>query len=280
MVPAQCEMAIRGAEIVVCCAGITGGIGLAHSDPTSYVGPATAMACNVIDACAKAKVRLGMLSSTTVYAPSHEAVTEWQDWRDFGDAMRDDWGGIAPYFEYAGVAYSKRFLEQLCGYYHHKVGLEVAVVRPSGVYGRYDNFNEKTSHVIPAMIGRAMKLSADGAPFEIWGDGNDVRDFIHGEDVARGFLLAIAKKADADPINLSSGRGTTTWDLASAVLHVVRDLSDIGSHLIARRPDKPSGPQKRLISNRKAKELLGFEPKVTLREGLADTVRWRKEQAR
>lgn len=179
--PYQARDAIARCEVVVNCAGITGGVGLTKKDPVSYVGPATAIACNVFDACHRAKARCGFLSSTTVYTPREVPCVE-----DFLGSEEH------LYPAYRGIGQSKRFLEGLCAYYRETVGLEVAVVRPSGAYGRHDNFDEQTSHVVPGLVNRALALKP-GEPFEVWGDGGDVRDIVHARDVARGFLLAIAK---------------------------------------------------------------------------------------
>src|SRR5271170_7738891 len=127
--PHEVRGAVADHDVVINCAGYTGGVGSAALDPLSPCGPATALACNVIHACHQAKARLGFLSSTTVYAPSETPVTE--------DVLGGD-----PYPLYAGISESKRFLEKLCSFYHEKSGLEVAVVRPSGAYGRFDNFDQ------------------------------------------------------------------------------------------------------------------------------------------
>lgn len=256
-IPEQAARAVSDCEIVVCCAGITGGIGLAHSDPLGYVGPATALACNVIHACHLAKARLGFLSSTTVYAPmSTPSVEE--------DPLTEP-----PFPLYAGIGHSKRFLEKLCWYYHEKAGLEVAIVRPSGAYGRYDNF-EDTGHVIPMLLTRALAL-APGEPFEVWGDGLDVRDFVHASDVAECFLLAMAKSSNADPFNVASGEPTTTAKLAEAV------LAAVGSNAkIQFRPDKPTALRSRTVSIEKARHVLGYAPRISLADGLRDTIEWKK----
>jgi GDP-L-fucose synthase len=254
--PEEAEDAVEDCDVCVCCAGITGGVGLAAKDPVGYVGPATTIACNVIHACHLAKVRLGFLSSTTVYVPS-----------DF--SVREDSDTTGPPFPlYAGISYSKRFLEQLCAYYHEKVGLEVAVVRPSGAYGRFDNFDESTSHVVPGLINRARALEPR-QPFDVWGDGEDVRDIVHAEDVARGLLLAIAKRPDATPFNIASGVGVTTRDLALKVLEATGKRAGLTF-----QRDKPTALRSRTVDISKARRELGYEPHISLEDGLKDTVEW------
>jgi GDP-L-fucose synthase len=260
MDPEQVLPAVHDCEIVVNCAGITGGIGIVKHDPISYVGPATVLAANVIHACHLEKVeRMGFLSSTTVYAAQdHPVVESPQVYLE------------EPYKLYWGIGWSKRFLEKLCLYYHERVGLKVAVVRPSGAYGRFDNFDESTSHVIPGMVNRSLALES-GQPFKIWGDGQDVRDFIHAQDVARGFLLAIAKVDNADPINLASGKPITTMDLAEEVLDAVESDAEIVCDI-----GKPTALRARRVNVGKARQVLGFEAQISLEDGLLDTVAWRR----
>lgn len=262
--PLSTKFAVEGCDIVIGCAGITGGIGLAHKDPLGYVGPATVIALNTLHACAQAKVkRFGFLSSTTVYPELDKPVVETDTF---------DW---PPYELYKGIGESKRFLEKMCTYYAEKTGLKVGVVRPSGAYGRFDNFDESTSHVIPGMINRALSLKP-GEPFEVWGDGNDVRDFVHAQDVARGLLLAVADdeaSSKAMPINIASGVGISTRKLAT----VIRDVLDMNYDIVT-NPSKPTALKYRVASIEKAQTMLGFEPKIGLEEGLRDTIAWLKTE--
>lgn len=260
MLPREAKWAMDEAEIVLSCAGITGGVGLTKVDPVSYAGPATSLVINTLHAAHEAKVeRFGFLSSTTVYAARETPVEETDEL--IGD----------PYPLYYGIGWSKRFLERLCRYYFERTGMKVAIVRPSGAYGRFDNFTQETSHVIPGMISRALALK-NGDPFEIWGDGGDTRDFIHAQDVAMGFLLAVAKTTRGDPINLASGVGITTGELAKTVLQAVGSRAEIWFNT-----EKLSAMRTRLVSIDRAKSTLGFKPSIPLEHGLVDTVRWLKE---
>ena len=250
----------EGVDVVLSCAGITGGVGLTKVDPVSYAGPATNLVINTLHAAHEAKVeRFGFLSSTTVYAARETPVEETDEL--IGD----------PYPLYYGIGHSKRFLERLCRYYHERTGLKVAIVRPSGAYGRFDNFEEGTSHVIPGMISRALALK-NGDPFEVWGDGGDTRDFVHAQDVAMGFLLAVAKTTRGDPINLASGVGITTGELAKTVLQAVGSRAEVRFNT-----EKLTAMRTRLVSIERAKSTLGFKPSIPLEHGLVDTVRWLKE---
>jgi GDP-L-fucose synthase len=260
----ETEDAIADVEIVIGCAGITGGVNLPKIDPVSYVGPASVIAMNTIHACWKFKVkRFGYLSSTTVYAPSDRAVRE-EDSELPGDL----------YPLYRGIGQSKRFLEKLCRYYHETTGLGVGVVRPAGAYGRFDNFDEKTSHVMPGMIERARKPDEENK-FEVWGDGHDVRDFVHAQDVARGLLLATALRPDATPFNIASGVGVTTGTLAETVLRALGSKKEVTFD-----PSKPTALKTRLVDISRARDVLKFEPQISLYDGIKDVIAWREEDSK
>lgn len=256
MIPGDAETAVENCEIVIGCAGITGGVNLPKIDPVGYVGPATVMVINTLQACKEMKVcRFGFLSSTTVYAPAEHALVEHE-----AETLK-------PFYPlYRGIGMSKLFLERLCLYYHETIGLGVGVVRPAGAYGRFDNFDEKSSHVIPGMIRRAM---ASTKTFTVWGDGHDIRDFVHAEDVARGILLAVANRPEAVPYNIGSGHGITTRQLAEEVLRACGSTAELEFD-----ESKPSALRIRRVDARAAKRDLGWEPKISLPEGLKDTVTW------
>ena len=253
--------AVKGSEIVVHAAGITGGVPLAVNDPGAFVAPNAVIISQVVHACAKERVeRLGFLSSTTVYPPLDRPVRE-----------EDAWTG-EPYRMYYGIGWVKRFAEKICKYYGDSYGLKVAIVRPSGAYGRYDTFDETTGHVLPSFIKRA--LSTDDR-FLVWGDGSDVRDFLHSSDLANGALLCVEKHPTCDPINIASGEPTTTKELAELVLEVVGSKAKP-----AFDPSKPAALKSRTVDISKARQILGYEPKVSLRDGVADTVEWYRNQLR
>ncbi len=253
--------AIKGAEIVIHAGGVTGGIPFAMADPAALVAPNAIIATQVIDACAKEKVeRLCVLSSTTVYPPSDLPVKEDEAWTG------------EPYEMYYGIGWVKRFTEKLCTFYAENYGLQVAIVRPAGAYGRFDDFDEGTSHVIPAMIARAV---SGVNPFVVWGDGGDVRDFVHASDLAQGALLAVEKHANCDAVNIASGVPCTTGQLAKIILEAVGSGAEIKFD-----PTKPSAMRIRKVDISKAQSLLGYSPRMSLHEGIRDTVAWYRSRLR
>lgn len=268
-------------DVVLSCAGLTGGVGLTRVDPISYVTLATTIALNTLHAAQATGVPLfGFLSSTTVYPPTENPVDE--EFSGFCVRPGDSTGepdrdfSREPYPLYAGIGYAKRFLEQTCAYVSDRTKTKCAVVRPSGAYGRFDNFDEGTSHVVPGMVQRALKLQP-GEPFTIWGDGQDVRDIVHAQDVALGLLLATAATGrgdvqPADPFNIASGEPVTTEELAEAVLSAAGRVAEIVCD-----PSKPTALRTRRVSIAKAQRVLGYDPQIELDAGLRDVVQFLRE---
>ena len=140
-------------------------------------------------------------------------------------------------------------------------------MRPANVYVPYDNFDPENAMVIPSLIKRAK----DGEdPLVVWGDGSPIRDFIHAKDVARGMMLALDKGYNL-PIKLGSGTG---WSIKELVEIIVNNLDK--KPQIIWDTTKPSGDKKRLMNIKRAKSL-GWEPKVSLSEGIKETMNWYKE---
>ena len=135
------------------------------------------------------------------------------------------------------------------------------------MYGRWDNFDPSGSHVIPALIRKALEKQD---PFQVWGSGQEVRDFLHISDLARGSLLVLEKCATCDPINLGYGRGVTIGEIVGIILKAAgyRDAN------VAFDTSRPTTIPFRMVDTSKAKKLLDFEPQVSIEEGLTDTVNW------
>ena len=256
----QASEAVRGAEVVMHGAGITGGAPLAISEPGAMVAPNAVINSQVIHACAKERVsRLGFISSIVVYPALSEPMREDQAWSG------------EPYELYYGLAWVKRFSEKLCKFYHDNTSLKVAIIRPSGSYGRFDNFDEGTSHALPAIMKRALSGTD---PLKVWGDGLDVRDYVHASDIANGLLLAVVKYLVCDPVNIASGEAITTKDLAQTMLDIMGSKARLEFDA-----SKPTALRERRVDISKAKRVLSYLPRVSLREGLADTMGWYRGQS-
>ena len=122
------------------------------------------------------------------------------------------------------------------------------------------------NHAVIAMIARAF-IGQD--PFEVWGDGSQVRNWTYVDDIVRGTLLAAEKIDDGTAVNLGTMERVRVMDAVRMVLEHTGHEAEIRL-----RPDMPTGPLNRVADNSLARELLGWEPEVTFRQGLRRTIDW------
>jgi len=166
---------------------------------------------------------------------------------------------------YMGIA--KRAGEAQAEAYLHEYGWDaVRIVRLSNVYGPYDDFDPRTAHVIPALITRMVNGEN---PVQVAGDGSAIRDLIYSYDAVEGMLIALEKAPPCVPINIGSGKGTTIKQVAETIGELVPNKPEIQWDL-----SRPTGDQIRILDTQRAKDLLNFEPKTDLREGVGKTIEW------
>ena len=146
--------------------------------------------------------------------------------------------------------------------YHEEYGLKAASCRYFTVYGPRGVEN----HAVIAMIAKAF---IGQNPFEVWGDGTQVRNWTYIDDIVRGTILAAEKIDDGTAVNLGTIERVRVIDAVKMVLEYTGHKAEI--ELL---PDMPTGPLNRVADNSLAKKLLGWEPKVLFREGLRRTIDW------
>ena len=176
------------------------------------------------------------------------------------------------YESYHVVAWMKRFTEIVCDMYSSRIKepMKTVIVRPGNLYGPFDKFDWEKSKVIPAIIRRAIEKHN---PFEVWGDGMDLKDFLYIDDLVDGLILAMEKLEEFEPINIASGVPVTIRDVLSEILKSA-DYEDAD---VQYDSSKPTMIPKRMIDISLAKEKLGFKPKVSLEDGIQRTVDWYRD---
>jgi GDP-L-fucose synthase len=184
----------------------------------------------------------------------------------------DLWNGYpeptnAPY----GLA-KKMLLVQLQAY-RQQYGFNGVYVLPVNLYGPGDNFDLRTSHVIPALIRKCVEARRAGAArVTCWGSGAATREFLYVDDCAEGLLLAAERYDGAAPVNLGSGLEVSIRDLARRIA----ELSGFSGRLEWDRT-KPDGQPRRRLDTSRARELFGFSARTELDEGLRRTIAWYEE---
>ena len=165
---------------------------------------------------------------------------------------------------------AKLFNEAMMRSFHDMYGLDYIMLRAFNVYGpRMDVYGVYTEVFI-----RWMERIVAGQPPLIFGDGNQTLDFIHVDDVARAYILAAKVDVTDDVFNVASGEETSLKDLAKTLLKVMD--SDLGLEHGPERKVNPVSRRKADIS--KAKKLLGFEPTISLEDGLRSLVEWWRQR--
>ena len=252
--PQDCLRAVEGMECVLHAAGSVGAAGTGPSAVMSGIATNLTLTANVLQAAWQGGAQRALVfSSSTAYPVIDRPAREAELWD----------GPVFP--GYLGYGWMRRYFERLAEFVARESGMGIAVVRPAALYGPRDNFDPATGHVVSSLIRRAV---AGESPLQVWGTGNDIRDFLHVRDFARGCLLALEHKADCDPINLSSGIGISTGDLARLILAALeRSTTDIRFE-----PDWPSALPYRVLDMTKASACLGFTPRISLSEGLAEVI--------
>ena len=251
---AFCVATATGMDYVFHLAGIKGAAGLSAKRPASFFVPLLLFNTMMMEAARLSGVqRYLYTSSIAVYEPAAHFVEDraWDGPPHTGDRF---------------PAWAKRMGEMQAEAYKIEYGWDkIAIVRPANVYGPGDDFSP-TGMVIPSLIRRVVEGEN---PLVVWGDGSTVRDFIHARDVARGMMLALERGADCTPINLGSGTGVAIRNLVETLVDIVDDPPEV-----VWDTTKPTGEPIRLMDTTRAREKIGFEPQVSLREGIQETLDW------
>src|SRR3990167_5645340 len=154
--------------------------------------------------------------------------------------------------------------------YRKQYGFNAIYLLPVNMYGPGDNFNEESSHVIPALIKKFVDAKKQDSPeVVVWGSGTPTREFLYVEDAARAIVLAMKKYNGGDPINIGSGDEITI----SAIANIIKIETGYRGDIIY-DASKPDGQPRRKLDVSKAKELFGFEAYMSFREGLKKTIQW------
>jgi len=247
-------------DIVIHLAAVVGGIGANRKYPGEYFYDNMMMGMNVIEHSRRNNVEKFVQVGTVCSYPKYCRVPFLEDdiWEGFPEETN------APY----GVA--KKALGVMLNAYYNQYDFKSIVLLPCNLYGPNDNFDEKSSHVIPALIKKFVD-AVDNNLKEVscWGDGSATREFLHVDDAARAVVLAIDKCSDADHVNLGSSKEIRIRELAE----MIKEICDFKGEIVW-DSSMPNGQPRRLLDTTKAKNILGWEPNVKFHDGLVDTINW------
>jgi GDP-L-fucose synthase len=157
--------------------------------------------------------------------------------------------------------------------YRQQYGFNAIFLLPVNLYGPRDNFNLQTSHVIPALIRKALEAKDRGdKELKVWGDGSPTREFLYVEDAADGIVTAAEKYNGDLPVNLGSGYEISIKDLAEMIVR----MTGFEGKLVW-ETDKPNGQPRRGLDVSRARALFGWSAQTPFEEGMRRTIEWFKE---
>ncbi|WP_157962544.1 NAD-dependent epimerase/dehydratase family protein [Homoserinimonas sp. OAct 916] len=246
-------------SIVVHAAAAVGGIGANVANPGYFLYANALMGLMVLEEARLHGVDRFVLVSTTCAYPRDAPLPLSED---------DVWLG-APVGATGPYGMAKRLLHEACATYQAQYGFSSVVLMLANLYGPEDNFDDDSSHVIPALIKRYVSANGEGSAVTNWGTGRATREFLHVTDAARAIVLACTADVGPQPMNIGTGVETSVAQIAQHVQDAVGYTGEVSwDH------SKPEGQPRRYLDVTRARDGLGFEAAVPLSEGIPETVSW------
>jgi GDP-L-fucose synthase len=244
-------------DIVILAAARVGGIFANNAYPADFLYDNLAIQNAILKASADAGVRkLLFLGSSCIYPKLAPQPIEESALLTGALEPTNQWYAIA---KIAGI--------MLCDALRQQHGLDFISAMPTNLYGPGDNYDLEASHVIPALIRKAITArEADDATMTVWGSGTPRREFMHVDDLADALVFLLQHFSEPGPINVGTGTDVTIVDLA----HLVAEAVGYRGQLVFDR-SMPDGTPRKLMDGRKL-AALGWKSRIGLRQGLADTI--------
>ena len=252
-------VAAQKPDAVIVAAAKVGGILANDSLPADFLYDNLMIEANLAEASHRAGVeKLLFLGSSCIYP------------RLAPQPMREDsllTGPLEPTNEWYAVA--KIAGIKLAQAYRKQHGADYISAMPTNLYGPHDNFDLKSSHVLPALLRKAHEAKVAGVrSMEIWGTGAAYREFLHVDDCADALVFLLKHYSGHEHVNVGSEQEISIYGLAKLICEVVELDAEIVTDA-----SKPDGTPRKLMDGTRLKEM-GWRPKINLRDGIAATYRW------
>lgn len=256
----NCAKVVKNQDIVIHLAAIVGGIGYNREIPGRMFYDNLMMGTQLMEASRLAGVQKFVAIGTICAYPKFTPVpfAEASLWHGYPEETN------APY----GLA--KKMLLVQSQAYRQQYDFNSIYLLPVNLYGPRDNFDPKSSHVIPALIKKVADAQKAGQKYiDVWGTGNASREFLYVEDCAEGIVLATEKYDKPDPVNLGASREIKIKDLIKTICELMKFKGEI-------RWDqaKPDGQPRRMLDATLAKKEFGFKATTDFEKGLKKTIDW------
>jgi GDP-L-fucose synthase len=259
-IQSNCNLITKNVDIIFHLAAKVGGIGLNQNNPGQLFYDNLMMGTQLMEESRKNNIEkfiaLGTICSYPKFTPI--PFKEESIWDGYPEETN------APY----GLA--KKMLLVQSRAYKQQYNFQSIAVFPTNLYGPNDNFDEGSSHAIPAIIKKIHHAKKHNLKsIHLWGDGTPTRDFLYVDDAAEGIILAAEKYDKSEPINLGTGIEISIKELAELTMKLMNmDLT------IEWETEKPNGQPRRCVSFEKAEKEIGFKPQMNFEEGLKNTIDW------
>jgi GDP-L-fucose synthase len=253
-------------QIVVHLAAVVGGIGANRANPGRFFYENAIMGIQLVEQSRLAQIEKLVVLGTICAYPKFTPVPFRED---------DLWNGY-PEETNAPYGLAKKMLIVQAQAYRQQYGMNAISLLPVNLYGPRDNFDLESSHVIPALIRKAIEARESGRPcIEAWGTGIASREFLFVRDAARGIAAATNAYDKPEPVNLGSGEEITIRALTELVCRHCRYDGEIRWD-----PSKPDGQPRRRLDTTRAEAEFGFRATTSLDEGIRETVAWYEQSRR
>ncbi|MHC4875133.1 MAG: GDP-L-fucose synthase family protein [Planctomycetota bacterium] len=253
-------------DVVVHLAAEVGGIGANREQPGRFFFANMAMGLHLIEEARRRDLQKFVQVGTVCAYPKFAPVpfNEEDIWNGYPEETN------APY----GVA--KKALFVMLDAYKQQYGLDSSVVVPVNLYGPGDNFDPRSSHVIPALIRKCEEaIAMRQKQVTCWGTGSASREFLYVDDAAAGIVRATEVLDNPVPVNL----GTGTEIRIKELIELIAELTGFEGEIVW-DSTKPDGQPRRCLDTSRAEKLLDWKADVGFREGLKATIDWYREQTR
>src|SRR3989454_8887713 len=247
-------------DIVLHLAGRVGGIGANRSNPGKFFYDNLVMGVQVMEFARRHGVEKFVALGTICAYPKFTPVPFREE---------DLWNGY-PEETNAPYGLAKKMLLVQADSYRTQYGFNAIYLLPVNLYGPGDNFDPKTSHVIPAMIRKCVEAVRNHSrQIVLWGTGKPTREFLYVEDASEAIVLATEHYNDRQPVNLGSGMEISVKDLAAMISRMTGFDGEI-----VWDTSQPDGQPRRALDVDKAERLFGFRARTNFEEGLRRTIDW------
>jgi len=253
-------------DLIIHLAAVVGGIGANRENPGRFFYDNLMMGAQLMEQARLADVAKFVAVGTVCSYPKHAPVPFREE--DLWDGYPEETN--APY----GLA--KKMLLVQSQAYRAQYGFDSIFLLPVNLYGPGDNFDPRSSHVIPALIKKCVDAVATRASeIVVWGTGTATREFIYVEDAAEATVLAAERYDGDEPVNVGAGREISIKDLVGLIASLTGFMGRI-----VWDASKPNGQPRRMLDTSRAATAFGFVAKTSFEEGLRRTIEWYHGQAK